>query len=271
MKTGVRQHLLTQVFVGAPSFARPVAHSDSRPYWAVITPSAMVSYFMMPPEDVDRMPLTLGLFEHDLESFGDLTRAVPPPTSGSWQARHQTTDGVHGSMVGATGRCCRQAGYRPDRISRLRFRQGLRPDHAERRFQDDGTARLLSKLNLASRRDQVVLGVVVERVDFNQARIGFHVALVQLRRGRWPARWSRLASQCRRPVPWLMRVGQTGQRIHQRSFDLVRRAVSDLFDVHAASLEVMNATFWCRGRSRPRRRGLLNVRTIFDVQTTGTF
>jgi hypothetical protein len=48
---------------------------------AVITPSAMVSHFMMPPKMLTRMPLTSGFFSMILNASVTFSAVAPPPTS----------------------------------------------------------------------------------------------------------------------------------------------------------------------------------------------
>src|SRR3989344_2328484 len=48
---------------------------------AVMTPSAMVSHFMMPPKMLTRMPFTLGLLSMILKASVTFSAVAPPPTS----------------------------------------------------------------------------------------------------------------------------------------------------------------------------------------------
>jgi hypothetical protein len=73
-----------------------------------------------------------------------------------------------------------------------------------------------------------------QRVDFRQGSIGFHVAGVELLQGVDGEGDGGLRNADAASQGFSLGVGQADQRIHEFLEDLLGRAVSDFFDVHAA-------------------------------------
>ncbi|MNI27536.1 hypothetical protein D3C73_812740 [compost metagenome] len=125
------------------------------------------------------------------------------------------------------------------------------------------------EVELGVQGDDVALAVAVQRVDFNQRRVGVHVALIQLLEhvhglgGGVGGQADRVGD-----LGGLLG-GQAGQRVDVFGDDLLGSGVSHFLDVHAAFAGGDEGDL-LRGAVSDQRHVvfLLNVGAVFDVQAT---
>ena len=226
-------------------------------------------------EDVDQNGLDLGVLQHDLEGFGHLLGgSATAHVQEVGRLSAEQLDGVHRGH-GQTGTVHQaanvaiQADVGQIELGSLDFGRIFLVQIAQRNDFGQAEQGVGVEVELGIQGDDVALAVAVQRVDFDQRCIGFHVALVEL--------LEHIGSLGHR-VGWHadatgdflgLRIGQTNQGIDKHGDDFFGSGVGHFFDVHAA-FAGGNERHFLGGTVGHNRHVVffLNVCAVFNIEAT---